>query len=1116
MSIVKNNSGTGDNLRTIKVLSQVDGYNINKYVHLENCGYHLGYVSNSSFYVMMRCELPSGATGYLFGIKNTSGTSGDFYVKCDATTITWAIGSDTWTKARELGVHEYGFVDGKPVYDNALVSTTAVAHSGIHSYTLCIGGVHKTNNTYEYISAIDLYRFNVRYYAIASPTSSSTAWLGAFYPTSVTLRNARKVPEASLAIYHNDGATFSNSASTETVTYGVQLDDLRDITGSGYRDLMAIIAEDNPTEAESSADGPSIASKTGETHNFAFYMGSASSHLPFPSGYTISKQGSTSYDKGELIKGRHPKWSIWNDCIKFGKYGDQAQQGVITYMRFNMLKENTGENVQKVRLENFKDYDTSKNYAPSFDLDGEIKVEYHNNYACNLNANNRLIGNMSGGSSTNQTGDESLVFAFNRASGGIGMVKLGNMPLWLYSKSEQDTTSGLEKLWAIGGGLLLKILDPSGDWLTFATMLKTVLDVTPPDTYVDGGVTYPMPFSTNSSQATKNMFKYDGFDCSSILRDDYIEPLRDIHAERCVRRLKAELMLTSTSNAMPNDGQLIDCSKLLPNKEGSVEGIFDDRIIYNKRSHTTAVSPLDRFVVGEQGGIAKIGDAIYNIGVQGNSSSQNWGEYLSGVGMSLTEPSADFYGYSIALGFGLKSSSNNTLYQIFENGVAKVMAFMDVVVGDGSDGQTSQQSITPQSVQETIQITPLTVNDAAIGTVIHVIENYDTGIYHTKEVSGTTTTYKVYCPHLYNNTEKISIQINCSMSTHTQIEYKMELEQTSDPGNTPILTFNIASPGSTTFSGAVYNCEGTVSVRNGWSSWMKNRYCGFTKLTVAQNSTNYNYPFAYNPKWDGTKLQPWDISASRTSTLAAALFMWKDLLGTRDRIINGQKVSVAKRPQGNDNKALPITCHMRVFPITAGPHNWHIMWNGNRNFDTLSENHYHSTGEMGTIKMLMYHNAGEVINHVGNVVNFVDALISLWPQKSGSYYVKDNQIVAPNSLNGKRVYIYEEPLHEPADMWDFNRDSNDNPIPLMYFDITGLSSSKKTDVFNGKNASGQATDYRCRVTADVTWGGFTRLPIGTERNGETGNTGFFRIEVYGGNGPTSGSTYYIEIQNTPS
>ena len=1141
MSLVKNNTVTTDSHMTIRVfplneripINNSSNYKALEYVSLNgqrlNNAYGDVWYPGAGESVFIKCEFDSAAEGFFYGtISNSNGIS----IKKEGNYIKWYNGA-TMVKSVALtaGVHIIGlisteeekshpFMDGV-TYDDV---TFNLAH---HNLSVAIGCQETYTNSasYSYITSTNTWAmrvYEVLAYSYSFDTYSIKArrWFHLYAACAINETSYVGMLETRY-MYRFMAITPSTPALTHggPVQYGVQLHDIKDITGSRYRDLFAIAAEDNEIGALSNADNPSLLSKTGESHKFAFYLGlSSGSHVPIPSGYTLSKQGSTSYEVGELIKGRTPLWSIWNDAIKFGKWGDRAQLGVITYARFNLLKENTGQSSGQVKLENFKDYDTSKNYPPSFDFNEKVQMEYHNGVACKLTFADRLCG------ATNPNyaytgGDERCVFPFNRESGGIGIVKLGNLPLWNYSEEEQGYAithqTGLEKLWAIGGGLLLKIYDPSqtNPWVTFATMMKTVMDLSTPDTYEEGGETWPMPFSTDSSQLSVDTFKKNGFDCSSILRNDLVEQMKDTLSEVCVRDLLVSLMLTSSTNKTPYDSQLIDCSKLIPNKEGEVVGLFDSRMSYNDyyyANHNEDLASGDRFVMGEQGGVAKIGSTEFIIGVQADGRSATWGQFNQNCS------GAAFYGKCICIGFGLKNKNSETLRTILDDGVSDVIAFMEATESGLNKGTVTTEDI---DTYDTQAITPIAVGEVIRCVAVYASEPSRDNLVtsYTKEASGTTDIYKFYCSGTAGE-GKFRVKMNITTTTKVQIDIEFGLYTYDVTDANPVLTINVPMSGNATITGSVYDAKCDIRVMKGWSRWIRNKYYGFSKVFPAENTSDYDYPYAYNPNFNSTKVQPFNIYGSRTSTIGSVLFMWRDLLGTRS--------SDTVRPTdtvGGYANARPTTFHMRVFSKATGPHCWNVMRN-NYDFDTMCEIPFKSTGnEMNPIKRIYYHNSGELIEHQGQIYNHVDALISLWPSMSGSYYVPSDQITAPDSLNGKSILIYEEPLHEPKDQWDFDKDNNNDAIPLVRFDISGLSSSKKTDTFNGKVPSGSSwtadNTYQCRVTAEVVWGDYTRKPTGNVRHGEMGQDGFFRIEVWNvadGKKAKSGSIYYIDIINTPT
>lgn len=453
MSIEKNSTGNTDSHVTIKHLAQLNNTAIRSYITLNGCGFHLDKLSGNGLYCYLRCALPSDASGYLMGIKSSSGTSNDFYIHVANGTVTWAIGSDSWTHALESGVHDYGFANGKPIYDNDLVSSSASAHSGDHTYKMVIGGARLTNDTFSYISSMDLYRVNV------TVKDGGFEYLESFYPISATaIYNSRKYPEESITITKPSGSTSSAGAAL-TSPYGVQLDDLRWLFGIGYVDVMAAIADDGGVEysmgwtgvgdGAREADYQERLVQLSQNKDFAFHFRGAGGGkgIPMPSNASLASapySGRIGYETGELRVGRTPKWSIWNDCIKFGFYVDEDPNTHDYTLKFNFLKiidvsdpgggaPNKRTINGKVHLEWFDGYNTAENHPPQVIItSNRLDVDIHNGAFVRCRAANYMLGN----DTESYFPDNKSIFILDESAGANIRYRAGNLIPWNYTANE--------------------------------------------------------------------------------------------------------------------------------------------------------------------------------------------------------------------------------------------------------------------------------------------------------------------------------------------------------------------------------------------------------------------------------------------------------------------------------------------------------------------------------------------------------------------------------------------------------------------------------------------------------------------------------------------------------
>ena len=210
-----------------------------------NVSYYQSYSATDMDTVMIKAAIPSGASGYFYGFYTDA--THQMHISVSSNTITWQVGGTTRTHAWEAGVHIYGFADGYAVYDGVKVGDIMMA-SGLSTSTkqgVVIGGRINASNAYECISSIDIYeavlavklnststeRRKRHLYAATSNAASTTCYLYDAYA-----EHSDTSVDSGAYIRAGSGTGTLGSA----VTYGVQLHDLKDITGSGYHDLLAL------------------------------------------------------------------------------------------------------------------------------------------------------------------------------------------------------------------------------------------------------------------------------------------------------------------------------------------------------------------------------------------------------------------------------------------------------------------------------------------------------------------------------------------------------------------------------------------------------------------------------------------------------------------------------------------------------------------------------------------------------------------------------------------------------------------------------------------------------------------------------------------------------------
>lgn len=377
--------------RTIKKMSTIKHnssttHTIYSYIHLVNSGFKMSYSCRYNGTMVVRATIPTGASGYLCGRHCTATSSNNMYIKVANGTVTWNLkGTDIATHTLEEGVHDYGFVGGYAVYDNVRIDSQETPPSGIANAPFMVFGgaaVYEaaSNPSYSYMSEVYIHRVDFDSYSSGNPSASEDPDLCRFYPTGTNkMYNALKLN------YQQITATNGTSGSTDitgatNVTYGVQLDDLKYIFSSRYRDLMACVCEDKGQPDSRSDQGaltedPYQITYDGITHNFAFYL----SGTKYPGGTTPSGGGT----RGDLMRGRTPKWDIWNDCVAFG-FHVRNESGL--KLKFNIFKNANGDD-GPIRLEWFDGYneDPQAIHPPKLVMNStNAIIIFHNgeNYRC--------------------------------------------------------------------------------------------------------------------------------------------------------------------------------------------------------------------------------------------------------------------------------------------------------------------------------------------------------------------------------------------------------------------------------------------------------------------------------------------------------------------------------------------------------------------------------------------------------------------------------------------------------------------------------------------------------------------------------------------------------------
>jgi hypothetical protein len=1066
--------------------------------------------------LLIKCELDENATGTIFG---TSYNSNGIQLIIENKTIKWMrngalMKSVAWSE----GVHTIGWVSAandtsNPYYDGVVDTNVSLSLSH-HSVGASIGALATLSGTTtsysEYLTssaswAIRIHEVLAFSYKENVDENMDKRWYHLYAATNLSATEYGMFETRTHLKFFVNAPTDQGSVSVgDRYQYGVQLFDLKTVFGSRYKDMMGIITEPGTLDGidtecgwtADTADVMSVVSNSGVTRNFVFHVGNnAQDSLPLPSGWTPSYAGAITYEKGELHRGRKPLWSIWNDAIRFGKYAVTLQSGM-QKMKFNILRRNNGDLVSKVLLEDFDGYDTSKNYPPTYEWNGKVVAEFHNGVMCTLDREHALSGGY----------DSLSVFAMNRElQGTLGFVKLGNLPLWNYSVSQQ-AVAGIDKLSSIGGGLKLAIYDPSApvgqQWKIMGTIFKTSADT---GDLLNG---LPKLLSSDSSEATKNLFKYNGIDCTGYFRKDSVLGfIRSRVLEKGSRKIKASMVLVSDVGDMPADNKLVDCSDLVLEREGEMTASFNPR--NGETTYVAGTLDDDRFIVGEQDGIANIGTTEYLIGIQSNTD-----RVYQKTPISIDKVTGEFepsMGFALALGYALKNKNSGALLKMFGTGATTVFGYVEVteesktiedksssIVHTTIPGEDYDYNVYTLAINSNFTSADVRSHDEVVKT-----ENPDGSVKF--EISFVIPASS----EVHRDSIECSIVDELGYTTILQYDYIMSGVLYEDtPCKIDVVFTNVGANAQIQLTSYMDTDSESAEASLVYNRKIQNRFYGFTKPIKNDSGDttiqeDYFYPFAYisaRPEWRRSDVAPFGLTADRTNgEMGALFFMWKDLYGNTNVNQN--------RP------TYPFTAHMRLFSTANGPHAWDLYGpvvdsTNHRLFDgAVSENPYFrfTVTEEGVSKYIkyMFHNHDRLIPYNPNDNNtFMYAYMSVWKHaESETTIVDENQVTdGAEAWVGRTINIYKGPLHEP-------KDGPQTKTPLCSFGpITA------DDITNGiiDSTSGR---FRCSIDSNVTYYECTNFPT-HDGYSEYGHTGMFLVKVIrfeASEGPTPGTMYYIDI-----
>lgn len=382
-------------------------------------GMAMGVSPSKNDTVLVKADVSAAGNGYIFGNTNVN-------IRKNGTNMIWNIGgTDVATHAIENGFHVYGIVmDGtnekmRAFYDGSFLDTVGHAPTtpGSNYY---IG----SNSTSGGASGVRI----AEVMALVSPTSGANKAYFHFYPT-----NGGNYYETR---YYAAQISATSTSSGTLAPYGITLDDVKYATGSKYKDLTAIVCEDGGVDTSMgwTADTANAAyspSSPYNSHTFAINL----KGVPICGG-TGPNTGSEL--KGELIKGRKPKWNIWNNAVNFGFHVTNPATNVYQ-LKFNLVRDFTGTTkTSLVELSAFENYSSvNRNYPPQFNVSGNCEIEYNNAIPFKTDLKSMIVGKTR---SDNESVLCERLFMLNDSSSLSATARIGNAAPWGFTTAQADAS----------------------------------------------------------------------------------------------------------------------------------------------------------------------------------------------------------------------------------------------------------------------------------------------------------------------------------------------------------------------------------------------------------------------------------------------------------------------------------------------------------------------------------------------------------------------------------------------------------------------------------------------------------------------------------------------------
>lgn len=367
-------------------------YYATTYGTFDGCGFQLIGTAAENGTLIMRVYLPDNSNGshdgLLHGYINALTPSSIRMIEVSGNNLIYYAGSISPVKTQTFteGWHIIGFVrnrleneDGVVCYYDGVIESTSITHrcygsnvigcaivvQGGSSTPVGITGVRCSKVIAEEMIPNTRQRIFCHYYPCQTSKPSGTEVAGcSWYETRVKQGLAQNIQIS---------VSFSPKTSGIATSYGISLDDLREIFGSGYDNLLAILTEDGGVNTrlgfkESTSLAPYEVTKMiggqSVTRDFAFDLSGV---------WVLDAYEPSRPTGGYLRQGRKPKWDIFHDVtyLGWGVDADADQSSAEGYMLNYNVSRRVNMNAathdsqpylsEPIHLEDFDGYDDSGN-----------------------------------------------------------------------------------------------------------------------------------------------------------------------------------------------------------------------------------------------------------------------------------------------------------------------------------------------------------------------------------------------------------------------------------------------------------------------------------------------------------------------------------------------------------------------------------------------------------------------------------------------------------------------------------------------------------------------------------------------------------------------------------